>query len=67
MVFVKADTAQYACKISGKTFQVLNLEIQEEMSNLYSFHLELWLDDPEVAIAPLLRKSAEISIAWESK
>jgi len=67
MVFVKADTAQYSCKISGKTFQILNVDIQEEISNLFCFRLELWIDDPEVAIAPMLRQQAEIHIAWESK
>jgi len=67
MAFVKADTAQYACKIAGQTFQILNIDIQEEMSDLYRIGLNLWLDDPEVAIQPMLRQPAEITITWESK
>jgi len=67
MAFVKADTAQYACKIAGQTFQILSFDVQEEMSNLYRIGLNLWLDDPEVAIQPMLRQPAEITIAWEDK
>ncbi len=67
MAFVKADTAQYACKIAGQTFQILDIDVQEEMSDLYRIELNLWLDDPEVAIQPMLRQPAEITITWEDK
>ncbi len=67
MAFVKADTAQYSCKISGEVFQVLNIDIQEEMSGLFRIGLNLWSDNPEVAIQPMLRQPAEITIAWEEK
>ena len=67
MAHVKADTAQYSCKIDGTTYQVLNVDIQEEVSDLFRIGLSLWLDNPEVAIAPLLRKKVEITIKWESK
>jgi type VI secretion system secreted protein VgrG len=67
MASVKADTAQYACEIAGQTFQILNIDIQEEMSDLYRIGLNLWLDNPEVAIQPMLRQPVEITISWESK
>jgi type VI secretion system VgrG family protein len=67
MAFVKADTAQYACKIAGEIFQVLNIDVQEEMSDLFRIGLSLWLDNPEVAIQPMLRQPAEITITWEDK
>ena len=67
MAFVKADTAQYSCKISGEVFQVLNIDIQEEMSGLFRIGLNLWSDNPEVAIQPMLRQPAEITISWEEK
>ena len=67
MAFVKADAAQYACKIAGQTFQVLNIDVHEEMSDLFRIGLNLWLDDPEVAIQPMLRQPAEITITWEQK
>ncbi|MCK5377138.1 MAG: type VI secretion system tip protein VgrG [Acidobacteria bacterium] len=67
MAFVKADTAQYSCKIAGQVFQVLNVDIREEVSGLFRIGLNLWLDNPELAIAPLLRKAVEITITWETK
>ena len=67
MAFVKADTAQYSCEIAGQVFQVLNIDIQEEMSDLFRIGLNLWLDNPEVAIAPMLRQPAKITITWEDK
>jgi type VI secretion system secreted protein VgrG len=67
MAFVKADAAQYACTIAGQTFQVLNIDVQEEMSDLFRIGLNLWSDDPEVAIQPMLRQKVEITITWEAK
>ncbi len=67
MAEVKTDTAQYSCKIAGETFQVLSFDSHEEISRLFRFSLNLWLDNPEVDIASKVRQPAEIKIAWGDK
>ncbi len=63
---VRADTAQYSCKIAGDLFQVITFNGHEEVSSLFRFNLLLWKDDPEVDIASKVRQTAEIKVAWGS-
>lgn len=67
MVEVRADTAQYVCKLAGTTFQVLSFSGHEEVSELFGYHLMLWSHDSAVDIASLIRRNAEITLTWGGK
>lgn len=64
---VRADTAQYSCKIAGTVYQVLSCSGHEEVSALFSYHLTLWSTDSAVDIAGWLRQTAEIKVVWAGK
>lgn len=59
-----ASAAQYSCHISGQVFQVLTLTVHEAMSRLFRLRLTLWKDDPDVAVASMVRQNAEVRISW---
>lgn len=64
MVEISAHQAQYTFKVAGQTFQVLGFDGYEEVSHLFRYTVTLWKDNPEVPLAPLLRKPAEIIVRW---
>lgn len=64
---VRADTAQYVCKLAGTTFQVLSFSGHEEISELFGYHLTLWVRDSAVDIASLIRQKAKITLTWGGK
>jgi type VI secretion system secreted protein VgrG len=67
MTEVQASTAQYSFKVGGKTFQVLRFAGYEEINQLFRFNLTVWSDDPAVALEGLIRKDAEVKVAWAGK
>lgn len=64
---VRADTAQYSCKIGGTLFQVLSFSGHEAISELFSYHLTLWSRDSAVDIAAQIRQPVEITLRWAGK
>ncbi|MBP7797318.1 MAG: type VI secretion system tip protein VgrG [Thermoanaerobaculaceae bacterium] len=67
MSAVRADTAQYSCKIGGTLFQVLSFSGHEEISALFAYHLTLWSRDSAVDVAAQIRQSVEIKRQWAGK
>ncbi|HPC82607.1 MAG TPA: type VI secretion system tip protein TssI/VgrG [Thermoanaerobaculaceae bacterium] len=67
MSAVRADTAQYSCKIGGTLFQVLSFSGHEEISALFSYHLTLWSRDSAVDVAAQIRQPVEIKLKWGGK
>lgn len=67
MSAVRADTAQYSCKIGGTLFQVLSFSGHEEISALFAYHLTLWSRDSAVDVAAQVRQTAEIKLRWAGK
>ncbi|MGV8041807.1 MAG: type VI secretion system Vgr family protein [Thermoanaerobaculaceae bacterium] len=67
MSAVRADTAQYSCKIGGTLFQVLSFSGHEEISALFAYHLTLWSRDSAVDVAAQVRQPVEIKLQWAGK